>query len=463
VELEVVVAPGLGDNSYLVASGSEAAVVDPQRDVGRLLSLAESRDVTISHIVETHVHNDYVSGAIELREATGAEILAPARGRYEFAHRRMAEGDEARVGELRLVAIETPGHTPEHLSYLVYERTDVPVAAFTGGSLMVGGAGRTDLLGPEQTEELTRAQYRTLRRLASLPDTVQVLPTHGAGSFCGAGPARKQRISTMLEERGHNRALASSDEEEFVRQQLSGLLDYPAYYAHMASINRAGPPLVRDVPPAGALSPEEVEARVADGAWVVDGRGRRAFAEAHLPGSINVELTDSFASYVGWVVPFNHRLVLVLPPPEETHLDEAVAKLLAVGYERIEGYLAGGLQAWRSSGRQVRSFPVATIEELCEEWTRSPSVLDVRQREEWYAGHIPRSTHIFVGDLPHRLDEVPRDREVWVACATGQRTAIAASLLDRRGVSVRSVVAGGIPDWLRLCPPEGPSAEPALR
>jgi hydroxyacylglutathione hydrolase len=457
MELDVVVTPGLGDNSYLVSSGDDGALVDPQRDIGRYLDLARSRGVVIRQVLETHVHNDYVSGALEVRAATGAEIAAPAAGRYEFDVRPIAEGDEVRVGDARLVALETPGHTPEHLAYLVYdEGADVPTGVFTGGSLMVGGAGRTDLLGEELTAELTRAQYRTLRRLAALPDTVQVLPTHGAGSFCGAGPTPKERTSTMAEERTRNPALSAPDEGSFVAQQLSGLLSYPAYYRHMAPINRSGPRLVADVPGWRPLAPDQVAARTDDGVWVVDGRWRVPFARAHLPGSINVELQDSFASYVGWVVPFGDPLVLVLPQPEEDSLAEATTQLLRIGYERVEGYLAGGVEAWIASGRPVASYPVAGLEEWCRAWRDrgSGGVLDVRQQVEWDRGHIAGSTHIFVGDLPDRVEEVPREEQVWAACATGHRASMAASLLDRAGVPVTLVDGAGVPDFLAHCVPE---------
>jgi glyoxylase-like metal-dependent hydrolase (beta-lactamase superfamily II) len=459
MDLELVVTPGLGDNSYVLASGDEAVIVDPQRDAGRFLALAESKGLTVRHVLETHVHNDYVSGAVEIRAATGAEIVAPAGGGYAFQHRGVAEGAEVTVGDIRLVAMETPGHTPEHLSYLVYERSDAPVAVFTGGSLMVGGAGRTDLLGEDVAEELTRAQYRTLRRLASLPDSVQVLATHGAGSFCGSGPAPPERVSTMMEERRRNRALALPDEESFVRRQLTGLLAYPTYYRHMAAINRRGPRLLANMPRPRPLSAEEVEARMASGARLVDGRDRAAFASAHIPGSINVELSGSFASYVGWMVPFDWSVALVIPEPEAVWLEEAVTALLRVGYERLEGYLEGGVESWRASGRPVRSYPVATVEDLCEAYHSGaePSVLDVRQQREWDRGHIPGSIHRFVADLPGRLDDLPRDRELWVACSTGNRSSIAASLLDGAGFTVRSVVKGGVADWLKLCPPDQPA------
>ncbi|MGH2572925.1 MAG: MBL fold metallo-hydrolase [Actinomycetota bacterium] len=460
MELEVVVTPSLGDNSYLVASGGAAALVDPQRDIGRYLEPAEARGLAIRYALETHLHNDYVSGAIELRAATGAEIVAPARGGYEFPVRPMAEGDEIRVGDVRLVALETPGHTPEHISYLLYgEGSDAPNAVFTGGSLMVGGAGRTDLLGEEFTDELARAQYRTLRRFAALPDAVQVLPTHGPGSFCGVGPAPKERTSTIADERRGNRALAAPDEEAYVEQQLGGLVSYPDYYRYIAPINRAGPRVLGEVQRPQPLWSGDVSRRIEEGAWVIDGRPREAFAEAHVPESLNVELDDGFATYVGWVVPFNAPLVLLVPQPEGASLEEAVVQLLRIGYERIEGYLAGGMEAWRADGRQVRSFGASKIEELCEAYRegRLPPVLDVRQQREWDAGHIPGSRHIFVGDLRDRLGEVPRHREIWTACSTGHRAAIAASLLDRSGAAVRLVSRGGIPDLLATCAPQGES------
>jgi hydroxyacylglutathione hydrolase len=456
MELDVLVTPGLGDNSFVVASGGEAAVVDPQRDVSRFIAPAESRGLKIRHVLETHVHNDYVSGALELGEATGAEIAAPAGGGYRFAHRPMSEGDEIAFGDLVLVAMETPGHTPEHLSYLLTEAASGrPFAVFTGGSLMVGGAGRTDLVGPEVTDELTRAQFRTLRRLASLPDDVQVLPTHGAGSFCGVGPAPKERTSTMGEERGRNAALNAPDEDAFVRQQLSGLLAYPTYYRSMAAINRSGPRLLRDYARPQGLSPAEVATRRDAGVWVVDGRWRVQFARAHIPGSFNVELDETFGSYVGWMVPFGEPLLLVLPEPVGEALDESVTQLLRIGYEAIEGYLQGGMEAWRADGRPVASYRVAGLEELCRSYRAGKvgNLLDVRQQIEWDEGHVEGSQHIFVGDLAARMGEVSGEGEVWAICATGHRASMAASLLDRAGHPTRLVEGTGVKDFLVHCPP----------
>lgn len=456
MDLDVVVTAGLGDNTYVLASGGEALVVDPQRDVSRYIAAADGMGARIRQVLETHVHNDYLSGALELRAAAGAEIVGPAGAGYGFTYRRMSEGDELTLGDLGIRAIATPGHTPEHIVYLVYEPgADAPTAVFTGGSLMVGGAGRTDLAGDDRTEELTRAQYRTLRRLASLPDPVRVLPTHGAGSFCGAaGPSRKERVSTMAEERVQNPALASPDERTFLRDQLSGLLAYPAYYAHMAPANRAGPPVLGQVPEAAALDPQAFAARIEAGAWPVDARCRVQFARAHVPGSVNVELDDSFGSYVGWVVPFDAPIVLVLREPE-ADASEAMTQLFRIGYDRVQGHLRGGVEAWRSSGRRVASYRVAGLDELCRRYrsTSPPNVLDVRQDTEWSAGHIPESAHVFVGDLPERLEEVSGGGEVWTICRSGHRSAIAASLLDRGGIPTRLVDGTGVEDFLKGCPP----------
>ncbi|MGH2659468.1 MAG: MBL fold metallo-hydrolase, partial [Actinomycetota bacterium] len=423
MELKVIVTPGLGDNSYLLASGGEAALIDPQRDVERMLRAAAARGSEVRLVLETHVHNDYVSGAAEVRSATGAEIAGPAGAGYAFPFIPLAEGGEVRVGGLRLVAIETPGHTLEHTAYALFaDEAESPAAVFTGGSLIVGSAGRTDLLGPELTDRLTRDQYRSLRRLVSLPDDTEVLPTHGAGSFCATVAPQQDRTSTIGRERASNPTLTDIDEDAFVREQLSGLLAYPRYYAHMASINRAGPRVFGQVPLPRALVPDEAAALLGDGAWMVDGHGGADFADAHVPGSLNIPLDDSFGSYVGWLVPFDDPIMLVPPEPEQESVAEAGAQLFRIGYERFDGYLAGGIDAWRGTGRDVRSYPVATVDDVvAAARSGADRVLDVRQRTEWETGHLPGSTHVFVADLPSRLDELPRHGEVLAACSSGHR------------------------------------------
>ena len=450
-DLEVFATPSLGDNSYLAAVGRDAVLIDPQRDVWRFLAAAEDRGLTVRYVLETHVHNDYVSGALEVRAATGAKLVAPAGGHYTFPYRAMAEGDEIRLPGLTLRAMETPGHTPEHVAYLVFEDdAPDPVAVFTGGSLILGSAGRTDLAGDERAEELTRAQFHSIRRLSALGDDTLVLPTHGAGSFCAASAPTEERTSTVGEQREQNPALLVKDEDVFVRQQLSGLLAFPAYYRHMGGINRSGPAVLGRLPVVHPLSAEDLVGKVDAGASIVDARDRLAFAAAHLPGSINVELDDDFATYVGWVVPFGAPLVLVLPEPFDAAAQEAITQLIRVGYERVEGYLAGGIEAWRAEGRHLDDYAAGDLDELERRSTGDGRVrvLDVRQPREWDAGRIPGSLQVFIGDLPRRLGQIPRDREVWTICASGRRASVAASLLDRAGIRVGLVAREGVPAWL---------------
>ncbi len=465
MDFEIYVTPGLGDNSYLVKSGQEALLVDPQRDIWRFLPAVERQRLSVRYVLETHVHNDYLSGALATRAATGAEIGAPAQGKYQFPHRGLGEGDEIQLGDLRVIALETPGHTPEHLSYLVFEGTaPTPAALFTGGSLIVGSAGRTDLLGDARTEELARAQFRSLRRLAQLADDVAVLPTHGAGSFCVSTVPALARMSTLGAERARNPALAAPDEASFLRQQLAGLLAFPTYYRHMAPINRSGPSVLRSLPRIPALRAADVDRLTRQGTWIVDARDRLDFAGGHIPGAVNVEMNNTFASYVGWVVPFGSQIVLVLP--DDSALEEAMTQLLRIGYDRVAGYLAGGLEPWRSDGHPVNSYPVADIDDLCRACLSGQpmKILDVRQRSEWDQGHIPeRSLHVFVGDLPQRLDELPRDTELWTICASGSRASTAASLLDRAGIRVRLVGRGGVPEWAAHCYPQASTGPAGVR
>jgi glyoxylase-like metal-dependent hydrolase (beta-lactamase superfamily II)/rhodanese-related sulfurtransferase len=453
VDLDVFVTAGLGDNSYLLISGREALLVDPQRDAWRLHQAADRRGATVRAVLETHVHNDYVSGAHEVRAATGAEIVAPARGRYEFAHRPVDEDDELRLGDLRLVVMATPGHTYEHLAYLVYEGDATePTAVFTGGSLLVGSAGRPDLLGPEHTEALTRAQHDSLHRLAALPAAAQVLPTHGAGSFCVAAMPTTRRTSTIDAERRDNPLLTAPDFTEFSAELRGELMAYPRYYRYMAPINRRGAPVLGHVPELPPVTAPDLARRLGDGVWVVDGRDRDAFAAGHIPGSVNIELNSGFASYIGWLLPFDAPLVLVLPPGRAA---EAVTQLIRIGRDRILGYLDGGLDAWTASGHQARSYPTGTVADLCAATrTEAPlHVLDVRQELEWAWGGIPGSQQTFLADLPVRLHDLPRDKPTWVICSNGHRASIAASLLDRAGIPVRLIGEGGVGEWRQRCAP----------
>lgn len=452
--VEVFVTAGLGDNSYLVSSGGEAAVVDPQRDAWRFLRAAETGGARIRAVLETHVHNDYVSGAHELRAATGAELVVPAQGGYRFPHRPAADGHQVRIGDLRLVALATPGHTPEHLAWLLYQGSAAtPSAVFSGGSLLVGSAGRTDLLGPELAGDLTRAQFATIRKLSILGDEVEVLPTHGAGSFCVAAMPATRRTTTIALERRENPLLRAADLTSFAAELGGELLAYPAYYRHMAPINRAGAEVLGGLPRVPAVGPEELAARARAGAVVVDGRDRDGFAAAHLPGSVNIELNAGFASYIGWMLPFDQPLLLVLPDLGERGLRDAVTQLVRIGWRRLDGWLAGGIDAWRASGAELRAYPSGGVGELCEAFLagKAPRVLDVRQELEWQWGGIPDSEQVFLADLTARLGRLSRDEVHWVVCSNGHRASIAASLLDRAGIPVRLVGTGGVGEWRARC------------
>ena len=453
MDIEIFATPGLGDASYLIASDGEAALVDPQRDAWRFLAVAEDLGWRVTQVLETHVHNDYLSGALEARSTTGATIVAPERGGYAFAHRGADEGTDVVLGTLRLTAMATPGHTPEHLAWAIRAATAVrdepPEGVFTGGSLLVGSAGRTDLLGPARTEELTRLQATSLERLRALPSSTRILPTHGAGSFCSAGPAAASPTTTIGMELQANLALQAAGEARFHDVLVGGLGRYPDYYARMAPLNRAGPRVLGGPPAPAALDPAAFASAMARGIVAVDARPRAAFASGHVPGSLNIELDDDFAAYVGWLVDFDATLLLITPGPVARTAIDAATELLRVGYEHVAGYLEGGVEAWAEGGREVRTYGATGIEDVLDEVRQGarPDILDVRQAGEWRGGLIPGSRTIFVADLQARVGELPRDHEITVLCKGGSRASIAASILDAAGIPVRLVARGGATGW----------------
>lgn len=450
MDIETLVTPGLGNATHLVANDAgEAIAIDPPRDAWRLAAAAAERGWRITHVLETHVHNDYLSGALELRASVGAEILAPARGGYAFAYRPMDGGDAVDVGGLRFVARATPGHTPEHLAWDIVPLDAVgagPVAIATGGSLLVGSAGRTDLLGPAATDELTAAQYRTLRSLAALPPAVHILPTHGSGSFCAAGPVARGRTTSVGDELAGNPLLLPMDGETFRATVLAGFGPYPTYYREMAPLNRAGPALLGAAPVPPMLDPAGVRQAVAAGAVVVDGRDREAFAAGHIEGSLGIELGDSFASYVGWLVPFGAPLVLILPEPVAEARADAVAGLLRIGYDRVVGVLDGGVDAWAVDGGPMSSYPVVAARTVAEEVAAGTAgrLLDVRDPNELRDdGRLDEALTIPLGELYGRLGEVRGAGTLTVLCKSGQRASMAAGLLDAAGIDVRLVARRG--------------------
>ncbi|MEW2703560.1 MBL fold metallo-hydrolase [Streptomyces koyangensis] len=430
--VETIAIPGLGNRHYLAGGATTAVAVDPPRDIDQVIAAAARRGVRIALVVETHVHNDYVSGGLELARVTGAEYLVPAAARVSFPRTPVRDGDRVSVDqELTLHAVATPGHTPHHTAYVLHE-AGTPVAAFTGGSLLIGTVGRPDLVEPRLTEELARAQHASAHRLAdTLPDATAVLPTHGFGSFCSSAQATGE-TSTVGQERSANEALVK-DADTFVAELLAALDDVPAYYAHMGPVNSAGPAPVDLTPPATA-DPATLADRLAAGEWVVDLRHRVAFAEGHVPGTYNFEADGQLATYLAWLIPWGKPVTLLAESPAQ--LAEAQRELVRVGIDRPAAAATGGPADWLPPGTAPASFRRATFAELAGE--RPAAVLDVRRDSERAGRRIEGSLHIPLHTLAGRLDELP-EGPVWVHCAGGMRAAVAASLLDAAGHEVVAV------------------------
>jgi hydroxyacylglutathione hydrolase len=420
--------PSLGDRSYLVHDKQACIVIDPQRDIDRFVAAAAVAGTRITHVFETHLHNDYVSGGLALAQFTGATYVVPADSDAEFAHTPAKDGSRFNSGHLVITAMATPGHTPHHLAYALSERHGEPFAVFTGGSMLFGAVGRTDLVGADLTDELTRAQYRSVRRLASeLPGDAKVYPTHGFGSFCSATPTNGD-ASSIAEQRRSNIALTTDDEDSFVEALLAGLSAYPRYYAHMGPANRKGANPFRLEAPR-PLGTSELRAAIEAGEWVVDLRQRRAFARHHIAGTISVELGDRFATFLGWTKPWHTPLALVGESAEQVR--SAQRELARIGIDQLTG--AGVGETDELAGGKVSSYRTARFADLGGALSRNGTVvLDVRRPDEWAAGHLEGALHIPFWELEDRVAEVP-DAETWVHCASGFRASIAASVLSRAG------------------------------
>lgn len=425
--------PTLGDRSYLVHDGEVAFVVDPQRDIDRVLDLLDAHGVRLTHVLETHLHNDYVTGGLALAEATGASYVVNGADEVAFARTPVADGEVVAVGErMRLTALATPGHTFTHLAYALRDLgtgtgTGTDVGVFSGGSLLFGATGRPDLLGPEHTHDLVRHQHASAHRLAALlPDEAEVFPTHGFGSFCSATQS-DATSSTIGRERSTNPVL-TQDEQSYVDELLAGLGAWPAYYAHMAPANAAGPSAPDLSPPARADA-EELRRRIEAGEWVVDLRHRTAFAAGHAPGTLNFGLDGGFATYLGWLVPWGTPLTLL----GESAADVAAAQreLVRIGIDRPAAHATGGPEQW--STRAPASFATATFADLAQvRHHRDVVVLDVRRADEHAAAAVAGAVNVPLHELLDRVGEVPPG-EVWVHCAGGYRASVAASILDAHG------------------------------
>lgn len=430
VEVRVVETPGLGDRSYVVTDGDVAVVIDPQRDIDRALHAAA--DAAITHVFETHIHNDYVTGGLALARRCDAIYVVNADDPVTFERHGIRDGETITTGTLAVTAIHTPGHTPTHLAYAVAVDGE-HVAVFTGGALLFGAMGRTDLIDPARTEELTRAQHRSASRLAdTLPDRTEIYPTHGFGSFCSATETKGSE-STIGKEKQQNNALTKS-EDAFVAELMAGLTAYPSYYAHMGSLNLTGPD-EPDLSLPQAVDPGVLQHRLEHGEWVVDLRSRRAYAAGHVPGTVSIELADPFATYLGWTVPWEAPVTLVGDSADQ--VVEARRQLVRIGVDRLAGAAVGEPASLTTDGR-VGSYRQADFKALATERRDREGeivVLDVRRPDEWEAGHISGAVHIPFYELRGRQHEVP-DGEVWVHCKSGYRASIGASLMDCAGRTV---------------------------
>lgn len=429
MEVRTVETPGLGDRSYLVTDGTVTVAIDPQRDIDRVLDVAGG--VPITHVFETHIHNDYVTGGLALAQRCGATYVVNADDPVDFDRHGISDGDTITTGALAVTAIHTPGHTPTHLSYAIAV-DGRHAAVFTGGSILFGAMGRTDLVDPSRTEELTRAQHRSAHHLAdTLADETDVYPTHGFGSFCSATETKGSE-STIGKEKLQNNALTKS-EDAFVAELMGGLTAYPRYYAQMAPLNLAGPD-EPDLSMPELIDPPVLQHRLEHGEWVVDLRSRQAYAAGHVPGTVAIELADPFATYLGWTVPWDVPVTLIGDSVDQ--VVEARRQLVRIGIDQLAGAAIGEPSSLTPTG-EVSTYRRATFAELAPERRDRDDivVLDVRRPDEWQIAHIDGAVHIPFYDLRGRQQEVP-DGEVWVHCKSGYRASIGASLMDCVGRNV---------------------------
>jgi hydroxyacylglutathione hydrolase len=437
---------GLGHASYLLGDPDVgvAAVIDPRRDVDAYISLARDEGLVIGRILETHVHNDYVSGAEELRRRTDATVHASAEGGLVRPHLPLRDRDELMIGSLRIRVLATPGHTPDHVSYLVADlaRSDDDWVLFAGGALLVGTAARPDLLGGPVEARLAAAElYRSITdRIAPLPDWIELYPTHGTGSLCGTGIGGK-RWSTIGYERRHNPALRQPDVESFTEFILSDQPTVPAHWRRMRRLNQEGATLIDELVEPRPIDAQELAHAAGHDFVVVDGRSPAAFAEAHVPGSLGIALESTFGTWVGSMVPTDREIVLILEQADD--LDEALVQLRRAGFDRVPGYLLGGFDTWRSRGLPVERLDTLTPDALALRIAAGGAhVVDVREASEYRSGHVPGAILLPTGALPSRLADLP-PAPLALICASGHRSTIAASFLRRAGIEAVETVVGG--------------------
>jgi len=449
---ERIVTEGLGDLSYLIGDDAKgiAAVIDPRADSDIYETLARRHKVAITHIFQTHVHEDFLSGANELAARLGNARLyssAEQAERYGYAHEPVRNGAVFEFGGTVLTARHTPGHTPEHMSFLVAEaqRADSPYAVFSGGSLLINAAGRTDLLGKEKAVELTAAQYHTLYDFyLGLDDHVIIHPTHAHGSPCGA--AIGDRLSSTIGyERRFNPFLQCNSQQDFQRFALEGLPPKPSYYPRLKEINTLGPPVLHNLPVVPALPAEEFKmAAGRHGAVIVDTRHMLAFGGGHIEHAVNIGASPKLPIWAGWMLKAEQPILLVLDGDAE--LETVVRYFWRTGFTRFAGYLAGGMNAWDKAGFPIQAMPQLSVKELHER-RREFDVIDVRAPSEWRAGHIPDARHIFLPELEARAADLDQGRAVAVYCDSGYRASLGASVLRKAGLRNVVSIPGSFQAW----------------
>lgn len=442
----------LAHASYLIGSEGEAAVIDPQRDVDQYIEEAAARGLTIRYVLETHLHADFVSGHRELAARTGAEIVFGDRAKAEFPHRAVRDGDEVRVGRVVLRAMETPGHTPESISWLVIdtEISNEPQKVLTGDTLFIGDVGRPDLVGSKgyTPAQMAGMLYDSLHtKLLKLDDGVEVYPAHGAGSACGRNIS-SERSSTIGQQRRTNYALRPMSKQEFIDLMTTDLPAAPRYFSMAAEINRQGAGMLEVR--VEALSAEETKKRMEGGALVLDVRESAAFGTGHVPGSLNIGLKGSYASWGGNLIQPSDALIIVAEGKEE--VDEAVMRLARVGLENVTGYLDGGIAAWDSAGFELEITPQISVDELRAQIVedRAPlQIVDVRGPGEYAAGHVPGARNLPLPEVEAKFAQLDPAAPTALVCAGGYRSSTAASLLQRKGFRKLYNVIGGTSAWTR--------------
>jgi hydroxyacylglutathione hydrolase len=430
----VVETSGLGDRGYIAHDGVHAIVIDPQRDTDRVEQLIAEHGLTVTHVGETHIHNDYVNGGYQFAKAHGAQYMVPAGVELSYLGESnvtaVGDGDTFRVGDLDVAVVHTPGHTPHHISFAV-SRDNHPGAVFTGGSLLYGTVGRPDLVAPELTVKQAHDQWHSAHKLADgLADDTAIFPTHGFGSFCSS--IQTEGVQTSIgQEKGINPALTQV-EGDFVEMVLAGLDVFPAYYAHMGPANAAGPaPIDLSLP--ALADAAELRRRVAEGEWVVDLRSREIFAAGHVPGSINFDLDGAFVNYLGWMIPWGTPVTLLGSTPEQ--VAAAQRELVRIGIDRPAAHAVGGPDTWVQAGDSADEIRRVDFDELVKEWKKNPAalVIDTRQILEWESGHVDGAVFIPFYEVLDRMVEIPTEQDVFIYCGSGYRASAVASLLQHHG------------------------------